>query len=76
MLDADPELRARVAAHLDAALASAREVLEDELTPVIDFADVLLNLRIVEGEELQAALRRTGLVSLGPDTGGDTRDPC
>lgn len=71
-LNADPDLRARISAHLDAGLARARKVLRRELTPVIDFADVLLNLRIVEGAELQAALRRTGLVrpsSTGCDAG-------
>lgn len=74
-LDADPELRARVAAHLDTGLARAHAVLRRELTPVIDFADVLLTLRIVEGVELQAALRKTGLVRPGSSTNCDAGSP-
>lgn len=74
-LDADPELRARVAAHLDAGLARARKVLRRELTPVINLADVLLNLRIVEGEELQVAMRQTGLVRRDGSTRSDAASP-
>lgn len=62
VLDVDPELRARVAIHLDAALLRARQVIKDEIASISEFATTLLGARIVEGEELQVALCRCGMI--------------
>lgn len=75
-LEFGPELRARVAAHLDTALSRARAVLRRDLTPVIDLADALLHLRILEGEELQGVLCRCGIIQgHGPSAPEETAEP-